>query len=471
MKKMLALVLTAAMTCGLISGCSGGGSTGGGSTGGGSTAGGAAQQTTAAPAGGGSSGETQAAAQETAAVDASMYEVTEPITIQWWHSLEAQYSDVVDQVVNDFNSSQDLITVEPVYVGSYGQVNEALVAAHAAGTGLPAVTVANTPYVAEYGAGGLTEVLDPYIQATGFDIDDFGKGLVDASSYNGQQVSLPFLISTQVVFYNKTMADELKVTIPEKWDDMDSFLEAVSVVNNGTTERYGTIIPGWDQWYFETFYLNNGVNLINDDQISTDLDNEAAVGIVNKFKEWCDKGYIYWANGTDASSIMRQNFIDKKAFSVMHTSSMYKLYTDKCDFEVGMAWLPGGETKNQEIGGCVLLIPSKNDQATKNAAWQFLAYLCSKDVNMTWVKGTGYMPTRNSVLHTEEGVKFLEEKPAFQCIFDNLDLINPRIQHPGWNQLATIWKNYMAEIMIEDVDIPSKIEDMVEEINEVLEDS
>ena len=115
MKKMLALVLTAAMTCGLISGCSGGGSTGGGSTGGG-----AAQQTTAAPAGGGSSGETQAAAQETAAVDASMYEVTEPITIQWWHSLEAQYSDVVDQVVNDFNSSQDLITVEPVYVGSYG---------------------------------------------------------------------------------------------------------------------------------------------------------------------------------------------------------------------------------------------------------------------------------------------------------------------------------------------------------------
>lgn len=90
---------------------------------------------------------------------------------------------------------------------------------------------------------------------------------------------------------------------------------------------------------------------------------------------------------------------------------------------------------------------------------------------MTWAKETGYIPTRNSVLQTEEGVKFLEEKPAFQCIFDNLDLINPRIQHPGWNQLATIWKNYMAEIMIEDVDIPSKIEDMVEEINEVLEDS
>ena len=239
----------------------------------------------------------------------------------------------------------------------------------------------------------------------------------------------------------------------------------------GTTERYGTVVPGWDQWYFETFYLNNGVKIVNDDQVSTDLGSEAAVSLVNKFKEWCDKGWIYWANGTDASSIMRQNFIDGKAFSVIHTSSLYNTYVDLCDFEVGMSWLPGGDTKNQEIGGCVLLIPAKNDQATKNAAWQFLSYLCSKDVNMKWATETGYIPTRNSVLETEEGQQFLAEKPAFQCIFDNLDLIQPRIQHSGWNQLATIWMNYMAEMMIEDVDIPEMIEMMVEEIDEVLADS
>ena len=75
------------------------------------------------------------------------------------------------------------------------------------------------------------------------------------------------------------------------------------------------------------------------------------------------------------------------------------------------------------------------------------------------------------MLETEEGQKFLEEKPAFQCIFDNLDLIQPRIQHSGWSQLATIWMNYMAEMMIEDVDIPEMIEMMVEEIDDVLADS
>lgn len=456
MRKKLAVALAAVMGCSLLSGCSGGGSTGGG---------GQAQTVTTSPSDTGEEGVPEAV------VDASMYEVTEPITIQWWHALEDQYSQTVTDIVDGFNSSQDLITVEAVYVGSYAEVNESLVAAHAAGTGLPAVTVANTPYVAEYGAGGLTEDLTPYIQATGFEIDDFGSGMIDASSYDGKQVALPFLISTQIMYYNKDMAAELGIEIPEKWDDMDTFLKAASVIKDGTTERYGTIVPGWDQWYFETFYLNQGIKIINDDRISTDLDSEKAVEMVNQFKQWCTDGTIYWADGQDASSIMRQNFIDKKAFSVIHTSSLYNTYVDKCDFEVGMSWLPGGATKDQEIGGSVLLLPAKNDQATKNAGWQFLNYLCSKDVNMKWASETGYIPTRNSVLQTEEGTAFLEEKPAFQCIFDNLDLIKPRIQHKGWSQLATIWKNYMAEMMIEDVDIPGKIGDMTEEINEVLEDS
>ena len=117
-------------------------------------------------------GGAQTEAQTVAEVDPSLYEVTEPITIKWWHALEEQYSETVQKVVDDFNKSQDMITVEAEYIGSYKKLNEALVAAHAAGTDLPAITVANTPYVAEYGAGGLTEDLTPYIQASGYDLKD-----------------------------------------------------------------------------------------------------------------------------------------------------------------------------------------------------------------------------------------------------------------------------------------------------------
>lgn len=401
------------------------------------------------------------------------YEVTEPITIEWWHALEQQYWPLVDEIVGGFNQSQKLITVDAKYIGNYATVNETLVAAHAAGTGLPALTVANTPYVAEYGKGGLCEDLNPYIKATGYDIDDFGEGLIVATTYEDKQVTLPFLISTQVMYYNKTMADKEGIVIPAKLNDMESFLaKATKKGPDGKTTRWATIIPGWDQWYFETFYLNNGVKIVNDDRMTTDLGGKASSDITKQFQNWVNKGYTYWASGTSASSVMRQNFIDQKAFSVIHTSSLYNTYKSLVkDFEVGMAWLPGGETKISEIGGSVLLIPAKNSQAVKNAAWVFLQYLVGKDVNMKWADGTGYIPTRNSVLTSQEGADFLQRKPAFKAVFDNLDEINPRIQHAGWNQLSTIWRAYLDQIMIENSNVDTQLKAMSQEINEVLADS
>lgn len=424
--------------------------------------------------GGGSTGKAGANASSAAtpasseAVDPSKYEVTEPITITWWHALESQYDELVADVVKKFNATQKLITVEAQYIGSYKDINEALVAAHAAGTGLPAVAVANTDYVASYGDSGLYENLDPYIVGTDYDVDDFSAGLLLSSQYKGKQVALPFLHSTQVIYYNKTMADANGWKIPEKIEDFTPFLAEV----HSKKGIYGTVVPGWDQWYFETLYLNEGVQIITGDN-DCDLNGDAALGVTKMIKGWCDAGDAYFASGTDASATMRQNFYDQKTFSVMHTSSLYNNYVSKCpDFEVGMAWYPAATTgdKNSEVGGCVLGIPSKNDQATKNAAWQFLQFLCGKEVNMEWAEGTGYLPTRNSVLDTEEGKKFLEKKPAFQCIFDNLNLINPRIQNAAWSELATTWKNYMEIMMNQGGDITSGSNDMVTEINEILED-
>ena len=446
MKKFIALLLALVMVLSMAA-CSGG------------STGAAAPAATEAPA-----------AEAPAAVEvpeASFYDVTEPIEIVWWHSLEDQYSALIAEVVDGFNASQDMVTVKAEYIGALKDLNEKLVAANAAGTGLPAVCTANTDYVASYGEGGVFEVLDPYIAATGYDIADFSTGLVLSTQYKGTQVAMPFLHSTQVIYYNKTLADANGITVPTKIEDMQAFLEAGAAACGG----YGTVVPGWDQWYFETLYLNEGVEIITADN-TCDLNGEAAIKVTEMIKSWCDSGLAYLAAGTDASATMRQNFQDGKAFSVMHTSSLYNNYVDKCDFEVGMAWYPAASTgdKFSEVGGQVIGIPANNDQATKNAAWMFLQYCIGKDCNMKWAKGTGYMPTRKSVLETDEGVAFLAEKPAFQCIFDNLDLINPRIQHGSWSELATTWKTYMDIIMNQNGDIVSNSDDMVVEIDEILAD-
>ncbi|MDO5408153.1 MAG: ABC transporter substrate-binding protein [Eubacteriales bacterium] len=388
------------------------------------------------------------------------------IEIEFWHALENQYEATLNKVVDEFNKTHTDISVKPVYVGAYAALNEAIVASNAAGTGLPGVAMANIPYVAGYGSSNLCEDLGPYIERDGFEIDDFGEGLVKAAKYGDTQVALPFLVSTEVVFYNKDMASELGVEIPEKWDDMPAFLEKASVPG----ERYGMAIPGWNTWYYEPFFINNGVKMVTDEN-TTDFASEKGIQVVNTMKDWCDAGYTYLAVGEDAASEMRQKFLNGETLSVIYTSSLYNTMVETCPFEVGMTWLPSGDTKIQELGGNVLFIPAKNSQEVKDASWEFLSYLMGKDVNMIWASESGYLPTRKSVQDTEEGKEFLESKPAFQVIFDNLDLIDPGIQRSDWSQITAILKNYVEEIIEEDLDVEDSLKEMEAEINEILSDS
>ena len=152
------------------------------------------------------------------------YAVTEPITIQWWHAHEEQFNEYINYMVEQFKAVNPLITVEPVYIGGYADINTQLIAAVASGE-VPALATANTSYPAAYGAAGITEVLDPYIAATGYDVADFGEGLIASTSFNGQQIALPYLISTQVMYYDKTAADAEGIEIPKTFDELDAFLE------------------------------------------------------------------------------------------------------------------------------------------------------------------------------------------------------------------------------------------------------
>lgn len=408
-----------------------------------------------------------------ASADVSRFEVTEPITIQWWHAHEDHMTEYLNHVVELFNESNPLITVEPIYIGSYNEINTQLIAAMASGN-VPAIAILEASQPSYYGASGLAEILDPYIEAYGYDVADFGEGLVVSTSYDGEQVALPYLISTQVMYYNKDMADAEGITLPKTFDEMDEFLEKATIFNeDGTTARYGTVFGGWNYWYYETLYMNNGVKVILEDGMTTDINSPEAVYVTKKIKEWIDKGYAYFAYGTGSSSNMRQIFWDGGAFSVFHTSSLYDTYRTQSSFEVGMAWMPGGidgESFKSEIGGAVILIPASASQRQKNAAWQFMMFVTSPEMNLYWSSKTGYLPTRQSVTTTPEYAAYLEEKPAMADIIGMGPWIQPLNQHPAYHAIANEWRDALARIFNEGAPVERTLDQAAETIEEMLAD-
>jgi ABC-type glycerol-3-phosphate transport system substrate-binding protein len=138
-----------------------------------------------------------------------------------------------------------------------------------------------------------------------------------------------------------------------------------------------------------------------------------------------------------------------------------------------MAWLPGGmdgKSFKSEVGGAAILIPAVASQRQKNAAWQFMMFMASPEINLYWADKTGYFPTRQSVIGTREYEKYLERKPAMSNVVSMSSWINPRNQHPAYDTVANEWRHALARIFNEGAPVKATLDDLAKTITEILED-
>ncbi len=151
--------------------------------------------------------------------------VKEPITIEFWSSYadEVKHEWIAKAAVEEYNKSQDKVTVVMKQLFGYPAMDEQLSAAQAAGKG-------NCPRVLTYAASGMTESLDKYIEASKYDTGDFYGGMMDAMVYDGDGLTygLPYGISSSVAFWNMDMLKETGYDkVPETWDELCDATEKV----------------------------------------------------------------------------------------------------------------------------------------------------------------------------------------------------------------------------------------------------
>ena len=403
------------------------------------------------------------------------YVITEPVTIEWWHALEDQYTEDIQRIVGIFMEQNPLITVVPVYVGSYSEVNSKLIAAIAAGD-VPAISAASVEYLSEYFASGVAENLEPYLEAYDVDKNDFVKGYRSTCTYDvdGNMYALPFQASTQVLYYNKSVTDNEDIPLPDTWDEMESFLEAATQFNeDGTTKRWGLIFAGWQPHYFQTFFTNYGVEIIKEDGLTTGIADPVSIEIVTQIKEWIDKGYCYLAYGSGASGTMRQIFWDQNAVAVVHTCSLITTYTSKIAdaFELDIMGFPEVNGKSDTLlSGNFLIVPTKALQAEKNAAFLFGNYMTSGEASLLWAEVSGYLPGRYSAMESEAADVLIERMPAFEELFSNVDDIQPRDNSEAFNNIADEWMVALAKIFKEDAPVEATLQEAAELMEEILAD-
>lgn len=356
----------------------------------------------------------------------------DPITIQFWHTRGsgANY-EVVKYSVDTFNETvgkEKGIVVEEVYIGDYNEILPKTQLAIQSGES-PQVVVSGNTFVSYLLEDEVLADMAPLAASTGWDTANLLQPFQEIKgNTDGTLYSLPYVRSTPMFYYNKTMADAKGLTPPTTVDEMVEFCKALWEKDDaGNTTVYGMLITN-DFGYLNACHLYQlGSALLSEDGTSSPaLEDGTMLKVLSDWRSWVDEGWCSPYDATNAGTVMLEMFAQQKLAAMLTSSGSLASVTKnaaEAGFEVGVCQYPTYDVEKRiaEIGGGnICIISEGNTDEQIAASWEFVQYLMSDEMVTYNTMMTGYVPTTYSVADYEGMQQFWEENPLFKVAYDQV---------------------------------------------------
>lgn len=334
-----------------------------------------------AACGGNDAGNGTSGGTETPAPSGGGTETGEKITIRYATGDAGPAVTLQEQIVKDFNASQDRIEV---ILETYGTAfDQKLTAAIGSNNAPDVVKMWNFP---AYHAALVP--LEDKIEALA-DKDDFYQTLFNYADMNGHIYGMPIGFSTRALHYNKAITDAAGITVEDDWT-MEDFREAAIAVTSGdVTGLYFYYNP--DPYAFESILWSNGGAWLDDDGrpvINSEANREAIQFMHDLIYK--DKAAYAGNLADDFGQVMASG---KYAFGEM--GKWFIPSIQDAGVDVGIAPMPGfREGTSMSVVHAAFLSVTKGSEHP-DAAWEFIKYYTSYDVVKQLVEIE--MPVRESV--------------------------------------------------------------------------
>jgi multiple sugar transport system substrate-binding protein len=262
-----------------------------------------------------------------------------------------------------------------------------------------------------YAAEGVLENLDPYIEASGYDLNDYWPGLLESAKYQGSVYGLPRDIEVNIIYYNKDMFDAAGVPYPAEdwtWDDFLAAAEKLTQKDaNGMTTVYALAAEGgkWPKW------VNQNGGAIFDDYVNPSkclLTEPASVGGIQFFADLMNNGYAMRPADLNQAGGDAAVFMSGQAAMILQNTSRVSAFNAAgMNYDVAPAPIPAGGKRWNGAGGAAWVMSSASD--SKDAAWTFIQWLQSDGGGQTIYTQAGEIfPALQSVANSPA---FLTDQP------------------------------------------------------------
>ena len=357
----------------------------------------------------------------------------------------------VEAIVADFHKVNPNINVEPVWGGNYAENMQKTVAALQAGS---------PPDLAVHLAVDLVTLrdmdavvpLDEFVQREGGDkyLADFFPAFLSDLRSEGKIWAIPFQRSTPILYYNKDLFKKAGLDpnkSPTTWEELQATAQKATLRNaQGQVTSWGLTIPD-DIWLVMCFIYQNGGRVSSADFKKAYLGEKPTIEAVQFWTDLANKYKVMPRHRTFPISV--QDFAAGNTAMLIHSTGNLRFVSDSAKFEWGTAFLPTHKKQAVAIGGAGFYIFKKASKEKQEAAWQFIKFATSPEIQARWNIGSGYIATRKSSFELPIMKEYTAKLPQALVARDQIPYALPEMStHDNW-KMRNIFVTTFQEILDE----------------------
>ncbi|UFT99275.1 extracellular solute-binding protein [Radiobacillus kanasensis] len=397
--------------------------------------------------------------------------IDSPIEIEFWHAMSGGHEEALTKITDDFNASQENITVKLVNQGSYDDLSQKVMAA-AKAKNLPVMSQAYEDWITEYLDNDLVTDLTPYVNDPKYgwseeELNDIVEIFRKSNTWDGKFYSMPFNKSTRIMFYNKDYLEEAEVEVPTTWEELRTASEKL------TMEKDGKKVIGLGLENSVTLEFNQWVEQAGGEY----LDEETGEFKLNSPE---GKEALEFVNGMIQDGIARTAGEDgymsgpftRGDVALYIGSSAGIPYVADPAKETGINWsaavLPAGKEAATPFAGTNVTVFNSATDEEKLAAWEFTKFLINTENTAYWASKTGYLPVRYTALESDEWVAYKEENPVYGVGEQQFDagFYDPRVV--GANELKNAVAKELDKVLLGELSVEEGLEAAQEAADNIL---
>ena len=340
-------------------------------------------------------------------------EASGDVTI-WYYWETEGHQKALNHIIEEFNSSQDDITVEAKYVPFADFKKQLSVGASA--DELPDLVILDNPDHAAYAAMGIFADLTDK-----FDVSNYYEGPVNSCTLDGKLYGVPFGSNDLVLFYNEDMLKEAGCEVPTTWDEL---LEAAKKTTTDSVSGFAHCALQNEEGTFNflPWVWSTGAT-------SYEIDSEGGIKALTFEKELVDSGAmtkeaINWTQG----DTMHQFIAGNLAMMINGTWQIPTMREEVPDLNWNVAPIPQDKEQASGLGGeNYAVIAGGNEEA----AVKFLEYATSPETCLYMMNAMGYISADSTIAEGQ-----FEGDEVYQVFVDEMQYAHARGPLPEWPSIS-----------------------------------